>query len=150
VANWFVTANQEDMMKTLAILAALSLTACAVEEDYTGELGPRPAGKPSLDPSTPPGIDGAPLPDSNNHNTTSISETFQGATPETPATWEPKPGFDQGTLEWAVTDGKLVEVHSFDPLLGIDEITTYNEEGEVIVVTIRNHAREEIETSGLK
>jgi len=149
MTKWFVTANQEDIVKTTAILATLlafALSACAAEEDYSGDVGPRPAGKPSLDPLTPPGIDGAPAGDDFD-NRIEISETLS---PGTPATFEPKPGFDDGRLEWAVVDGNEVHVHLYDPALGSEEITTYNDAGEVTVVEIRDYVREQIKTNGFK
>ena len=133
-------------MKTLATLAlalSLSLTACAAEDDYTGELGPRPAGKPSLDTDTPPDILGTPShPDS---NTVSISEDRDIGSVAG------KPQFDDGRLiEWAEIDGNRVHVHKLDLVGGLDEITTYDELGDIVVVENRAWPREELDIDGRK
>ena len=115
----------------LSLLAALSLTACAVEDDATPDKrGLRPGYKPEIEMRA----DDGDRPD--------INESFEiGAPPSN------DPLVDDGRVMWVEvieSDGyRITQLHHFDSETGIDLVEILDEDGLVQrVLETRFHATE--------
>src|SRR5262245_35196558 len=111
--NGCATQPGNPMKKIALLLLSLSIAACATDdESYGGSHGGPKFGKP-LPPS--------------DSLTVEIDPTINPGT----GAGAPQKDYD-GRLEWAEEINGMTVVHSFDPLLGIDNVEVLDQNGDAV------------------